>query len=42
MSEADNMTTDTFKHSKGFITATKRDAELYENYYWVEPEALLA
>jgi hypothetical protein len=24
------------------ITATKRDTELYENYYWVEPDELLA
>ena len=24
------------------ITTTRHDNELYENYYWVEPEELLA
>jgi len=32
----------TFLHTRFMITSTKVTEELYENYYWVEPEELTA
>jgi hypothetical protein len=41
-SEVNNMIITPFPTPNLRITTTRHDNELYENYYWVEPEELLA